>query len=132
MRTANTQLEVRETLATGRGLFACAPISSGDFIIEYTGKRITTLEADTHTGRYLFEVDDDWTLDGDTKDNLAKYINHSCEPNTEAEVEDGHVNMYAARDIQAGEELTIDYGDEYFDEFIKPVGCKCGSAKHRS
>lgn len=112
------------------GLFALRPVAKGDFILEYTGKRIPTKEADGHPGRYLFEVDDEWTVDGEDVSNTARYINHACDPNTEAEIEDGRINIYAARDIAPEEELTIDYGDEYYDEFIRPVGCKCGSTRH--
>lgn len=109
----------------GHGLFATADIRKGDFILEYTGKRIPTAVADTLKSRYLFEVDRRWTIDGSDRGNIARYINHSCVPNSEGEIRDGAVLIYANRDIKRGEELTIDYGDEYFDEFIKPVGCKC-------
>ena len=82
-------------------------------------------------------MDEQLTLDGDTPENTAKYINHSCDPNVEAEIDeedDGskHINIYAVRGIAAGEELYIDYGEEYFDEFIRPVGCKCGSPNCQS
>lgn len=109
----------------GHGLFAVVPIRKGDFILEYTGKRIPTALADTMKSRYLFEIDEDWTIDGASRSNTARYINHSCEPNTEAELGDGRILIHAVRDIKEGEELTIDYDTEYFDEFIRPAGCKC-------
>src|SRR3989344_6998531 len=109
----------------GRGLYAAGSIQKRDFIVEYTGVRIPTLYADTLKTRYLFELDHEWTVDGSMQNNLARYINHSCAPNCEAETHDGHIFVFATRDIEAGEELTIDYGDEYFDEFIRPIGCKC-------
>lgn len=111
---------------TGMGLFARAPIKKGAFVIEYIGQRIPTKVADESGGRYLFEVDSDWTIDGEAEWNTARYINHSCKPNVEAEIdENDRIMISALRDIKPGEELTIDYGEEYFDEFIKPVGCKC-------
>lgn len=121
---------------TGKGLFACRDISQGDFILEYTGNRISTKIADDLPSRYLFEIDKKWTIEGPPEINLAGYINHACIPNVEAEIEEGddgqdHVNIYALRDISEGEELYIDYGDEYYDEFIRPHGCKCGALKHR-
>ncbi|MBI4080023.1 SET domain-containing protein [Candidatus Kaiserbacteria bacterium] len=97
----------------------------GKLIAEYTGVRIPTSYADTLKTRYLFALDDEWTVDGSARTNIARYINHSCEPNCEAEIHDGRIYILSTRDIQAGEELTIDYGDEYFDEFIRPTGCKC-------
>lgn len=115
----------------GHGLFAVVPIRKGDFILEYTGKRIPTALADTMKSRYLFEIDEDWTIDGASRSNTARYINHSCEPNTEAEIEDGRILIHAVRDIKEGEELTIDYDTEYFDEFIRPTGCKCSASPHR-
>lgn len=109
----------------GHGLFATAPIRTGDFILEYTGTRIPTKLADTLKTRYLFEIDRAWTIDGSSRSNIARYINHSCVPNCEAEIRDGAILIYASRDIKRGEEITLDYGQEYFDEFIKPAGCKC-------
>ena len=129
-----TDFEVRKSNheGVGLGLFARARIQKGAFILEYTGVRIPTKTADEHPGRYLFEVNDEWTIDGEPSHNVARYINHSCDPNTEATIERDRINIYAARTIQVGEELTIDYGEEYFDEFIRPVGCRCGSARCRS
>lgn len=133
------EFDIWESLqaGVGKGLFARTPIKKGAFIIEYIGTPLSTEVADDHPGRYLFEVDEKVTLDGDTDDNTAKYINHSCDPNVEAEIDEdgegkGHVNIYAIKSIVPGEELYIDYGDEYFDEFIKPIGCKCGSANCKS
>ena len=114
----------------GEGLFARTMIKKGDRILEYTGALIPTSEADQSKSRYLFEIDDAWTIDGSPLSNTARYINHCCEPNTEAEIEDGRIMIYATRDIAVSEELTIDYGQEYFDEFIRPVGCKCSGVEH--
>ena len=115
---------------TGLGLFANREIPAGEFILEYTGTPVPTETADESESRYLFEVDDEITLDGDTATNTAKYINHDCHPNTEAEIdEESRIMITAVRTIEAGEELTIDYGDEYFDEFIRPTGCRCASCE---
>ena len=119
----------------GRGLFADANIGKGTFIAEYTGTKVSSKAADEMQSRYLFEIDDEWTIDAEHGGSVARYINHSCEPNTEAEIEEGddseyHINIYAVKDIPAGEEITIDYGEEYYDEFIRPYGCKCGAKKH--
>ena len=121
----------------GMGLYARRDYKKGDFVIEYTGVRIPTKIADEHKGRYLFEIDEKWTVDGEVSTNPARYINHSCDPNTEAEIEkgadrEGHIMIYAHKDIADGEEMYIDYGDEYFNEFIRLTGCRCGSANCRS
>ena len=81
--------------------------------MEYTGVKIPAKIADDHPGRYLFEIDDKWTINGETRSNTARYINHDCHPNVEAEIsEDDRIEIRAIRDIAAGEELTIDYGEE--------------------
>ena len=111
----------------GLGLFAHTPIKKGNFILEYTGTRISTALADILTTRYLFEIDETWTIDGSPRSNTARYINHSCKPNCEANIKKGKIMIYAIRPIVPHEELSMDYGDEYFDEFIKPHGCRCGA-----
>jgi len=133
MKTTDARFIVKESApGVGLGLFAAAAIRKGEFVIEYTGRKIKTKEADASDSRYLFEIDKDWTLDGPPEINTAGYINHSCDPNCESDIMDGHVMICAIKDIAPGEELGFDYGQEYFDEFIKPHGCKCGAKKHRS
>jgi len=113
----------------GLGLFAAEAVKKEAFIIEYVGKKIPTVIADTLSTKYLFDLENGWTIDGSTRTNTARYINHGCEPNVEAELDEdqGRIFIYATRDIKPGEEFLIDYGDEYVDEFIKPYGCKCVS-----
>jgi len=118
----------RSSPGQGLGLFALEQIQKKDFVIEYKGKKIPTKVADTLGTKYLFEIDEKWTVDGSDKKygNEARYINHSCEPNCEAEIDEyDHILIYAIKNIKKGEELNYDYGKEYFDEFIKPYGCKC-------
>jgi len=123
--------EVKES-ATGLGLFTRAPIRKGAQVIEYTGKRIPNSIADELTTRYIFDLENGFSIDGEDEANTARYVNHSCAPNCEAELDGDRIFFNALRDIAPGEELTIDYGKEYFDEFIKPDGCKCGSCSAKS
>lgn len=118
-------LTVVKRSATGCGLFAVTDISKGTKIIQYTGKRISNEEADSHKGRYLFELDDKYTIDGGSRKNLARYINHSCLPNAYTEIIEEEIWVIAKRRIKEGEEITYHYGAEYFNYFIKPKGCKC-------
>lgn len=117
---------VRRTKA-GLGLVANRAYKKGDRIIEYTGELITDEEADRRANRYLFEVNGKWTIDGYARENLARYINHSCRPNAEAEVDERkrRIFIYAKKRIEPGDELTYDYGKNHFNEYIKPYGCKC-------
>ena len=116
----------------GLGLFARSPIEAGEFVVEYTGQKITTKLADALTTKYLFEIDEDWTIDGSARSNMARYVNHSCVPNCEADIRGDRIYFEAVRDIEVGEEFTIDYGEEYFDEFIKPFGCRCESCAEKA
>ena len=126
------RFEIRDiSPEVGKGMYAVEPIQKGDFLVEYTGRKIPTKVADEmDDSRFLFELDKDWTIDGETDDNDARYINHSCEPNAEADIQDDHILITAIRNIEPGEEITIDYGEEYYDEFIRPAGCRCGASKH--
>lgn len=110
---------------TGLGLFAAAEIPKGTRIIQYVGKLISNEDAERHRGRYLFTLDDEYTIDGSSRNNLARYINHSCRPNADSDVIDNEIWIIAKRKIKASEEITINYGKSYFNQFIKPKGCKC-------
>ena len=105
-----SDVEVKKSLMpdSGDGLFALRPFRKSEFIVEYTGVRIPTKEADQHHGRYLFEIDKDWTIDGEPSNSPARFINHSCAPNAEAEVHDGHILISAVNNIAGGDEITID------------------------
>ena len=121
---------VRRTPGKGMGLYTNVPFKKGDFVIEYTGDKIPTKVADELTTRYLFEIDETWTIDGKERGNIARYINHSCDPNCESEIsDDDRILINAIKSIKPGEELSYDYGEEYFKEFLKPEGCRCGSPK---
>ena len=116
---------IRRTV-TGLGLFALEPIPAGKRIIEYTGPLISNEEVETRRGKYFFGVNTRWSIDGSPRSNLARYINHSCRPNSEALIHSGRrVWIWSKRRIKAGEEITYNYGKEYFEEIIKPIGCKC-------
>ena len=120
------QVQVKRSRA-GLGLFAAEDIKKDQLIIEYTGDRINDAEADRRGGKYLFTVTDDLFLDGKDRRHTARYLNHSCRPNAEAEHETTEDRIYirAKKRIPAGEEITYHYGQEYFKQLIKPVGCKC-------
>jgi uncharacterized protein len=117
---------------TGLGLFATAVLEKGTFIIEYLGPRISNEEVGRRRStRYLFEVNTRWTIDGSPRWNTARYINHSCRPNAEAVVYRGKIRIRALKRIKPGDEITYNYGKNYFDTFIAPIGCKCHACKRR-
>jgi hypothetical protein len=119
---------------TGLGLFATEPIKKGAFIVAYRGRRITNAEADeleARGSRYMFEINSRWTIDGSSRRNLARYVNHSCRPNAEAIERKKGIVYVARRRIKPEEEITVDYGEAYFDAFIKKSGCRCMKCKER-
>jgi len=110
---------------TGLGLFALEPIKRGEFIIEYWGKRVLCKDADELETKYLFDLSNRWAIDGADRRNIARYINHSCRPNAIVHTIRSSIRIFAKRTIQPGEEIAYNYGRDYFDKFIEPVGCKC-------
>jgi SET domain-containing protein len=114
---------------SGLGLFANTLIKKGEFVIQYTGKLLTRKEANKKGGKYLFEINSRWTIDGSGRENIARYINHSCRPNCEVDIINKEIKIFAIKDIKTGEELCYDYGKEYFNEFIKPFGCRCAHCR---
>jgi SET domain-containing protein len=123
-------LEVRESPIHGKGCYALEPIAEGAFIIEYTGELIPAAEAyrrendPARSGIYTFWTGDEWAIDGYREGNAARFINHSCAPNCDYRIESRRVLIYAARDIAAGEELSIDYS---FGADGEIVPCVCGA-----
>jgi SET domain-containing protein len=116
--------------ATGLGLFAIKTIARKAYIVTYRGRVISTEEADRrerHGARYMFELNSRWTIDGSPRHNLGRYLNHSCRPNAEAVLRKRRIVFLALRAIAPGEEITYDYGKEYFDYFFKKAGCRCAA-----
>ena len=135
--------DVRQSSIQGEGAFATRPIAAGTRLVEYTGERLTPAEADArypdddaarhHT--YLFAIDDEVVIDAGVGGNEARFINHSCEPNCDAVIEDGRIFIETIRDIAVGEELAYDYA-YILDERHTPAAkrrypCRCGAARCR-
>lgn len=120
------KVQVKRSSA-GLGLFANQKIKKGELVIEYTGETISAAEANRRGGKYLFELNENWTIDGKDRQNIARYINHSCKPNCYPELDKKaeRVFIYAKKQLTPGEELTYNYGKDYFNIMIKPLGCKC-------
>lgn len=123
-------LRVRRSSA-GLGLFTESAIPKGACIIEYVGREVSQEESETSKSKYLFEISKKKTVDGKPKWNKAGYINHSCRPNAESEISGGRIFILATRGIKPGEELVYDYGKEYFNEHIKPFGCRCAKCAEK-
>jgi SET domain-containing protein len=126
--TVTVWTEVRDSQIHGGGLFATKAIPAGTRIIEYLGEKITKAQALVECGagnHFVFTLDDEFDLNGNFEWNTARFINHSCAPNCEAELDEDRVWILALRDIAAGEELTYNYG--YDLEEYREHPCRCGS-----
>ena len=128
MKQARRPFAVKRS-PTGLGLFAVEPIPKGKRIIEYTGPRISNDDVEKSDGKYFFGVNKKWSIDGGGRDNIARYINHSCQPNAEAIISRGRVWIWSKRAIKPGEEIAYHYGKEYFEGIIQQIGCKCRKCK---
>ena len=120
---------------TGLGLFATKPIKKGTKIIRYFGPLLDCKKKkdDAIENKYLFELNDRWTIDGSVRKNVARYINHACKPNAESDVKPRKrkVIIRAIKNIEPGEEINYDYGTDYFKAYLKPIGCKCDACEKK-
>lgn len=136
--TKSEWAEVRGSKIHGRGMFATKHIPKGTCIIEYTGERISKAEGfrrellrqrrEARGGDgciYIFELNTRTDIDGRVLWNTARYINHSCKPNCESDIQRGRVWIKALRDIRPGEELSYDYYYDY--EHFQDHPCRCGA-----
>ena len=120
---------------TGLGLFATREIKKGTRIVEYFGPLLdcNIKEQDAIENKYLFELNGRWTIDGSVRRNVARYANHACRPNAESDVQPRNRKVYirAIKTIQPGDEITYDYGKDYFNSYLKPIGCKCAPCENK-
>lgn len=125
-------LVIRRSKIHADGVYTTVPIKRRALVAEYTGPRLTDAQADgiyEHSPRtYLFGlIDGKHVIDGD---GIAAFINHSCDPNCEADEIRGRVIIRAIRNIAAGEELAYDY-NLYDGDLDDPAPCFCGTRKCR-
>lgn len=140
---SSRKLAVRRSGVHGKGVFAAARIKAGERLVEYKGERISWKEAvrrhphnpDEPNHTFYFALEDGRVIDGNVNGNSARWINHSCAPNCEAEEIDGRVFIHALRDVTADEELFYDYGlvidERHTKKLKKEYTCRCGARKCR-
>jgi hypothetical protein len=121
--------------STGLGLFATKPIKKGTKIVRYFGPLLDCKKKkdDAVENKYLFELNNRWTIDGSVRENIARYINHACKPNAESDVRPRKRKVFirAIKNIEPGEEINYDYGTDYFKAYLKPIGCKCAACEKK-
>jgi SET domain-containing protein len=135
--------QVRRSGVHGKGVFAVKPLCAGEILFEYAGEVITWAEAlrrhphdpsqPDHT--FYFHIDDQHVIDGAHGGNSSRFINHSCDPNCEADEVEGRVFIKTLRAVEAGDELSFDYGlvldGRHTPKVKKQFACYCGAKSCR-
>ena len=141
--SSGRKIQTRKSSIHGNGVFAVQDIAKDERIIEYVGEVITWPQAQkrhphdpkdpNHT--FYFHVDEKHVIDAKYGGNSSRWINHSCNPNCEADEDNGRIFIKALRKIKAGEELNYDYGliidEKYTKKLKKEYPCWCGAKKCR-
>ena len=134
---------VRSSPIHGRGVFALTRIAAGEPIIEYKSEVISAKEAQRRFERssaesghtFFFSLDDGRMIDGARGGSSARWINHSCAPNCEAEQEGDRIFIRATSKISPGTEIFIDYRldiDGRKTEALRQMyACRCGARRCR-
>ena len=133
-------LKVQRTPNRGWGLHVHDDVKKGDFLIEYVGELITmdefrrriqnSIDRKEEQNYYYMTVDSQRMLDAGPRGNDARFMNHSCDPNSETQKwtvnGDTRVGIFALKDLKAGTELTFNYQFEAIGEVKKM--CLCGAS----
>ena len=136
-------LELRKAKVHGNGVFAKKNIKKNVKISQYIGEKITKKEGDKRSAErikkylnkknvgsvYVFELNKKYDIDGSPKYNKARYINHSCDPNCEVEINKGKIWIKSIKKIKKNEELSYDSGYEFDKDDYTDHICKCGSKR---
>lgn len=118
----------RRSKIHGWGVFATTDINKNKRVIDYAGEKIPTRESERREAKYLkqghiwcFRLNSRWVRDAAVGGNVARYINHSCEPNCYVHIVGDTIWIRAARNIRRGEEITYDYATDG----AKIIPCRC-------
>ena len=121
MKDSRDKIYIKTSKIHQRGIFARKNIEKDIPVVQYTGRKLTKKQSDRSNSWYIFEVNKRFDIEGR---NIARYMNHSCDPNCEAYiVNNNEVWIYSLRSIERGEELTYNYGYEAdsFEDYL----CNC-------
>ena len=142
-KTKGARIVARRSGIHGRGVFALRPIAEDETVCEYKGEIVDEAEAArrypenmrglNHT--FVFGIAHDHNIDGGSRGNIARWINHSCAPNCDTFEQNQRMYVRAARDILPGEELTYDYNIEAGERITTALKarwpCWCGAKQCR-
>jgi len=126
--TERPSIARRRSAISGWGVYAAQTIAEDTPIVEYKGQLVSQAEAWRREQRYLprkriwiFTIDDRLARDAAVGGNIARYVNHACNPNCYTDVVGRSIWILAARRIRNGEELTYDYNTDG----LAAIPCLC-------
>ena len=119
---------VRASRIDGQGAYAAEAIPARRKIGEIRGEPISVREARRRAKGLarimIVELSDKRAIDASASADPLRYTNHSCAPNAVLRIRQGRVEFYAMRDIESGEELTVNYGESHHEGRLR---CRCGA-----
>jgi SET domain-containing protein len=120
------RVESRPSAIDGRGAFLLDPVPARRKIGEIRGEAISVREARRRargrTSIMIVEVTEKRAIDATDSSDPLRFANHSCEPNASLRIRQGRIEIYAIRDLPAGVELTLNYGETHHAG-KRPCGC---------
>lgn len=121
-------VEVRPSRIDGQGAFAAEAVPARRKIGEIRGESVSVREARRRARGLarimIVEVSERRAIDASASTDPLRYTNHSCAPNAVLRIRQGRVEIYALRDIAAGEEICADYGESHHEGRLR---CRCGA-----
>jgi SET domain-containing protein len=122
-------VDVKPSAIDGLGAFAAEPIPARRKIGEIRGESVSVKEARLRAKAQrrimMIEVSHRMAIDASESTDPLRYTNHSCSPNAVLRISQGRVEIYTMRDVGAGEELTVNYGETHHEGRLR---CRCGAA----
>ena len=124
------RVDVKVSTIDGQGAFAAEPIPARRKIGEIRGESISVREARQRARGLarimIVEVSERRAIDAAASTDPLRFTNHSCAPNAVLRIRQGRVEFYAMRDVDSGEELTVDYGESHHGG---KLACRCGAPR---
>jgi uncharacterized protein len=122
-------VDVHTSRIDGQGAFAAEAIPARRKIGEIRGEAISVKEARRRAKGVarimIVELSERRAIDASQSGDPLRFTNHSCQPNAVLRIRQGRVEFYAMRDVRAGEELTVNYGETHHEGKLR---CRCGAA----
>ena len=122
-------VDVKPSRIDGQGAFAAEAIPARRKIGEIRGEAVSVREARRRAKGVarimIVELSDKRAIDASNSTDPLRFTNHSCRPNAVLRIRQGRVEFYAMRDVAAGEELTVNYGETHHEGKLR---CRCGAS----